>query len=136
MWTDFLTQPQSVTHVFAGPPPSLSGLVLREVRFRPSEPGEEIAILLEWSSLPPGVPDKWHVKGYKALQLVLSFSAASSVVKHGSFIQRPVDVVVSKNCAVLLQPSTQASLKIESEQVFAKLHPYDGDSQHHGIRLG
>jgi len=136
MWTDFLSQPQSVIHVFAGPPPALAGLTLREVRFRPSEAGEEVTLLLEWTTLPQGVPEKWHTKGYKVLQLTLSLTEAISITKHGTFGPFPVDTLLSQNRVVVHQPSTLASLEVECNQVFAKLHPYNGDNQHYGVRLG
>jgi hypothetical protein len=135
MWAQFLANPQAIIPVFREQVPLLQNLILRELKSRPQEYGEQLTLLLEWPSLPEGSPARWREKGCAALQLVLSAPATQSVQRSGVFLDRSVNVSLTETALLVEQPSTAASLQVQAGPVDARLFPYDGDHVHHGVRL-
>jgi len=135
MWPQFLANPQAIMPVFHGQVPPLQNLILRELKSRPQENGEQLTLLLEWPSLPKGSPARWRDKGYAALQLVLSVPATQSIQRSGVFCHESVNVSLTEGDLFVEQPSTAASLHVQAGPVDGRLSPYDGDHIHHGIRI-
>jgi hypothetical protein len=135
MWPQFLANPQAVIPIFHGQVPLLQNLILRELKSRPQESGEQLTLLLEWPSLPEGSPARWRDKGYTALQLVLSAPATQSIQRSGVFCHESVNVSLTEHALLVEQPSSAARLQVQAGPVDGRLSPYDGDHLHHGIRL-
>lgn len=135
VWSFLITPPRSVDAVFEGKPPALSGLRLLETRSRPTEAGENVALLLEWPALPAGAPLKWRAKGHKALQLLLTLHATTRIEKHGVFCGLPVSIELSPGLLVMKQDDGIASMTFNLVSVSAQFRPYGGDSLQEGIHF-
>ena len=134
-WSHCITPSQSVDAIFGGHPPALSALHLRELRSRPTEAGEQVALLLEWPVLPAGAPPKWRAQGHKALQLLLTLHATTKVEKVGVFCGAPVSLELSPGLLVLKEDNAGATMAFASTSVSAQFRPYSGDSVHEGIHF-
>ncbi len=134
-WSLLITPPRSVDAIFDGKPPALSALRLLETRSRPTEAGENVALLLEWPVLPACAPPKWRVKGHKALQLLLTLHASTKIEKNGVFSGLPVSIELSPGLLAMKQDDGSASMTFTLVSVSAQFRPYGGDSLHEGIHF-
>ena len=107
-WHTRITPPQSVSALFEGGPPPLERLLFHELRIRPTNSGEDIAVLLEWPVLPVNSPSKWRAKGHKALQLLLTLHGSSAFEKAGVFAGHSVSVEFETDRVVITEQDAGA----------------------------
>jgi hypothetical protein len=134
-WSQHTTPPQSVEAIFGSKPPALSALRLHETRSRPSDAGEQVDLLLEWPELPESVPQKWRVKGHKALQILFTLHATTRVEKSGVFCGTPVSIEINPGFLTVRQDDGSASMTFSMATASVRFHPYGGDSLHEGARF-